>query len=266
MNPPRRNTGRRQLENEHLRPSGTGGSGRTAASLLIPDEHAPGDLTIRLIDAHDAARARLACTLHDDVCQRMAVIGIGIHMLRQSPPPALDVLRASLDILYGEVQRLTKDLGRISRDLNPASLEHQDLASAIAALCASLSQPSGLAIPCRTSDVPRTLPGTVARCMYNVSQEALQNAIRHSSAVTVQVDLEGGGGQLRLVVQDDGCGFDAEAPQSRQGLGLELMRERVRALRGRLIITSAPGEGTRVEAAVPVATPVGVAGEARDRD
>jgi signal transduction histidine kinase len=88
--------------------------------------------------------------------------------------------------------------------------------------------------------------------LYRIAQEALQNAIKHSSAgrIAVEIDLDGAGGVL--TVTDDGAGFDPADPRVRsQHLGLTVMEERARAIGGRLEVRSRPGEGTTVRVEVP---------------
>ena len=82
-------------------------------------------------------------------------------------------------------------------------------------------------------------------------QEALQNATKHSGAGMMEVSLRGGVDQIELTVRDFGAGFDVSTVQGR-GLGLTSMRERVRAVRGRLVILSEPQRGTTILASVPL--------------
>ena len=82
--------------------------------------------------------------------------------------------------------------------------------------------------------------------------EALQNIVRHSGALSAQVDLFIEGSDLRLIVADSGIGFDSNAARHKSGLGLISMEERVRLVRGTLNIRSRPGFGTMVAATVPI--------------
>jgi len=107
------------------------------------------------------------------------------------------------------------------------------------------------------------LPTEVSVALYRIAQEALNNVARHSGAATATVSLspldEPRGG-LRLVIQDDGTGFDpAEAETGRLGQGI--MRERAEAIGASLTITSAPGQGTTVSA---MWSPGGTAQESHD--
>ena len=113
-----------------------------------------------------------------------------------------------------------------------------------------LSQ-SGIAIAFTHDNVPSTLSADLTLCLFRVVQEALQNAIKYSKAREVSVHLAGGPLGLTLTVVDDGVGFDVDAVWGK-GLGLVSMKERLEAIGGSFEIRSNPGDGTRVEATVPL--------------
>jgi signal transduction histidine kinase len=88
--------------------------------------------------------------------------------------------------------------------------------------------------------------------LYRVTQEALQNATKHSTADHISVALTSGEGTLSLSIEDDGVGFDIERVKGRGGLGLIGMEERVRMVNGKLSVASQAGRGTRVALTVPL--------------
>jgi two-component system sensor histidine kinase NreB len=94
------------------------------------------------------------------------------------------------------------------------------------------------------------VPGEVSLCLYRVLEEALSNVVNHADAAEAHVTLTASPPDLILRVSDAGRGFITMS-QALNGLGLVSMRERLQALGGTLVITSAPGEGTTVEARVP---------------
>jgi len=96
------------------------------------------------------------------------------------------------------------------------------------------------------------LPEDVALCLYRVTQEAIQNVIKHSGARLAQVELERQEGALVLTIADDGQGFEVGAPRAKSSLGLVGMRERAHAVQGEIAIESKPGEGTRVKVRIPL--------------
>ena len=100
--------------------------------------------------------------------------------------------------------------------------------------------------------MPTTLPPDAALCIYRIAQEALRNAVKHSGAHKVDVSLTADAEYLYLSVKDTGRGFDIGEARSRPGLGLASMDERVRLVGGVLTVESHPGQGTRIEARVPL--------------
>ena len=88
--------------------------------------------------------------------------------------------------------------------------------------------------------------------LFHIAQEALANIAKHARARTVIISLRREGQSVLLSVQDDGRGFDLPNVQSYAGHGLQNMNERARALRAELRVTSAPGQGTKIEVQLPM--------------
>jgi len=90
--------------------------------------------------------------------------------------------------------------------------------------------------------------------LLHIGQEALCNAVKHARAQTIELNLNFGETEIRLSIQDDGCGFSpATTPPRNDSFGLLGMRERVRQWRGQLLVRSQPGAGTQILATVPAA-------------
>ena len=147
--------------------------------------------------------------------------------------------------------RLAKDVQTLSHRLHPARLEYLGIAAAAADLCREISSQHALEITFNAESVPEGLSRRVAVCLYRVLQEALQNAIKHSGERKIDVTLRGGVDEIELTVRDFGAGFEVSTTEGR-GLGLTSMKERVSAVRGRLVIQSEPQHGTTILASVPL--------------
>lgn len=182
----------------------------------------------QLIAAQEEERRRIARELHDDFSQRLAAAAIAAGQGQQ-------------ETVRERIGELASELHTLSRRLHPAMLEDLGLEAAIAAECRASFERGGPPVDF-TVDGP--LPETNAEVnltLYRVVQESLRNVARHANAQQVTVRL----GPYAIAIADDGDGFDpaAHAP----GLGLASMEERVRLLGGSWSLSSAPGQGTRIE-------------------
>ncbi len=209
-------------------------------------------LSERLFHVQEEERRKIAADLHDDFGQRMASLifemsgtagGAGV-----SPE-----LRGAMEAMVERLRSLAKDLQAMSRGLHSAVLDKIGLEAAIRSECETLTR-HGLAASFHAANVPRRLPDNTALTLYRVFQEAAQNAVKHSRTDRLDVLLEAGAGEVVLRVRDSGRGFDVRAGKP-AGLGMISMRERLRIAGGALLISSAPGEGTGIEARVPLAAP-----------
>jgi signal transduction histidine kinase len=205
------------------------------------------DLGARLLDAQETERSRIARELHDDISQQMALLTIDLELLGASVEPPSEKLAGET---LTRAHSIAKSVHDLSHRLHPAKLRLIGLVSALHALRQELSQ-SGIAIDFTHANVPATLPPDLTLCLFRIVQEALQNAIKYSRARKVWVTLSGVPDALALTIADDGVGFDVEAAWGK-GLGLVSMRERLEAIGGTLRISSKPGDGTRLEATVPL--------------
>ena len=203
-------------------------------------------LSGRLIHAQEAERTRLARELHDDLNQSLAVLAIELDVLGQNPPATGSEVSARMRDLSAHVKDLSSSVHRLSHELHPAKLEQLGLVAAARGLCRELGAARNIAIEFESHAVPRVVPDEIALCLYRIVQEGLQNVIKHSGSATAKVELISNENQLRLIVSDQGCGFDSTAATQNGSLGLVSMRERVRLVGGRISIDSRKGEGTRI--------------------
>ncbi|MCK7494154.1 MAG: ATP-binding protein [Comamonadaceae bacterium] len=135
----------------------------------------------------------------------------------------------------------------------PLALDNLGLVDALEDMVAAWRlQHPGLQFGLRCGDLPGELGDAVKITAYRVVQEAVTNALRHAAAQRIDIDLQQAGGELAIVVRDDGRGLSGEADEGGR-YGLRGMRERAGALGGRVNITSAAQGGVCVEARLPLA-------------
>jgi signal transduction histidine kinase len=203
----------------------------------------------QLLHAREDERKFLARELHDEAIQ--ALVGLN-YRLAQMPDGAADDIQE-------EVRRIVEDLRAMIRALRPPALDNFGLVTAIRSHVRELGGLGENAprIDLQVEgDAERWLPEDVQLCLYRVLQEALANVDRHALARHVQVVLDVQPRQVSLEIRDDGRGFRIPQPLGtlleQDHFGLVGLRERLELVHGTLQIWSAPGEGTRLAASVPL--------------
>ncbi|UWZ86059.1 sensor histidine kinase [Occallatibacter riparius] len=206
------------------------------------------DLSGRLIGAQEDERRRIARELHDDICQRLAVLSVRLEQVNRNGS------KDSLHDIREYCVEIAADVQGLSHQLHSSKLDHLGLAAALKGFCGEFSKQYSVHIDFKEEGVPRTLPQDVSITLFRITQEALRNAVKYSQSANFAVALSGTAGEILLEVQDWGVGFDLEAVMRSGGLGLLSMQERAHLVRGSLSVESQPGAGTRVLAIVPLTT------------
>jgi signal transduction histidine kinase len=202
----------------------------------------------RAIRAQEAERGRIARELHDEAGQVMMAVALHLRALEISTQDVQQ--RADLEELHTIVSEAATGLHEMISDLRPGMLREHGLAAAIDQQATRTSESTGIQIGVHLEALPE-LPGEVEIALYRIAQEALVNVARHSGATTASVTAARTGDRLRLVIEDDGRGFDPGATTRRHGLlG---MSERMALLGGQLHIDSSPAGGTAIIAELDLA-------------
>lgn len=205
--------------------------------------------------AQEEERVRLARELHDETVQSLIALGQQMERVQRSCRPGSAAAAQVAELRQG-VRGLVQDLRRLIGDLRPVCLDDLGLEPALEMLVGRL--PAGLQAELVVEGAARRLAPELELAAYRIVQEALKNVAQHSRATHVRVQLSFEAQALRAVVEDDGVGFavpgSPDDPAGDGHFGLLGMRERAMRFGGWLKLTSAPGEGTRVEAYIP--TPV----------
>jgi PAS domain S-box-containing protein len=210
-------------------------------------------LTARLTSAQESESKRLARELHDVFSQKLAVLGMEVSALEQSPPASRNALSGSLRQIAAQIGGLAGDIHQMSRQLHPTILDDLGLAAALNNECAAFAEQHGIPVHFTSVGLDDRLPEDVSLCLYRVAQECLRNVGKHAAAAEVRISLAAGPGEVTLRIEDFGDGFELQDVKGKGGLGLVSMDERVRLVNGSFRIQSAPGQGTCVEVRVPLA-------------
>jgi GAF domain-containing protein/two-component sensor histidine kinase len=211
----------------------------------------------RLYDqAHRVAvveeRQRLARDLHDSVTQ--ALYGMTLYSeaaIGQLALGRIERVAEHLRELQATGQEAMTEMRLLIYELRPPVLEEEGLVGALQARLQAVEGRVGLKTEFETAVEGQLLP-EVEEGLYRIAQEALNNVLKHANAASITVRLRHDQGSVALEITDDGTGFDPRAVREHSGLGLSAMEERAAEMGGKLVVTSSPGEGTRVHVEVCV--------------
>lgn len=208
---------------------------------------------LKIIEAQEIERKRLSREIHDGPAQMLA------NILIRSEIVDLAFREGNVDHALGEVKSIRENIRsslhevrRIIYDLRPMALDDLGLFPTIRKHVKTMSEYSGIPIELVLLGEEKRLDSNYEVAIFRLVQEALQNAINHAEANTINVIIESLNNQITVVIKDDGIGFDGCIEDSKKNsFGLIGMRERVEILEGELVINSKIGEGTVVKIKVP---------------
>lgn len=215
----------------------------------------------RLGEAQENEQRRIARELHDQVGQTVTGLSLGLksmeRLLARGATAEAGRQMEWLQALAGEIGR---DIHRAAVDLRPTALDDLGLREALATLLRDWSQRHGIRADLECLNEATRLPAAIETAVYRIVQEALTNVLKHARAASVSVSVEKRTTEMRVVIEDDGVGFNAEDLRDRSGsdgqaklrLGLSGIRERLSLLGGTLTLESSPDVGTTLFVTIPV--------------
>jgi PAS domain S-box-containing protein len=214
------------------------------------------ELLRRLVTLQEDERRRLARELHDQLGQSVTALSLGLGILAN---PTIDSAerQQTLERLQQITAQIDQEMSRMALNLRPTALDDLGLIPALQHHLVRWTEQSGIRSDFQSIELENTrLPSELESVIYRVIQEALTNVLKHSGARHVSVLLEQRRDRVRVIVEDDGRGFDIDALQQRSNgqrrLGLVGMRERIALADGMLDIETALGAGTTVFVQLPI--------------
>jgi two-component system, NarL family, sensor histidine kinase UhpB len=209
----------------------------------------------QVLAAQEGERKRIARELHDETAQALTTLLIRLKILEKARTEG--EMRGQIDELRELTAQTLEAVRKLAVELRPATLDDLGLLAALEAYTESYRSRMPVRVAFSADgfeDRERRLEPEIELVLYRVVQEALTNVAKHADAHHVYVRLSGGEEEVVAMVADDGQGFQvADMMRSRErGLGLFGMQERLALVGGQLVIDSAPGQGTRVHARVPL--------------
>jgi two-component system, NarL family, sensor histidine kinase DegS len=225
-------------------------------SSLVNDspDGAPADIQMRIVEAQESERSRLAQEVHDGPAQVLSNAIFQVEYIERVIETDLGTARTELQFLRDLLRRELGTVRTFISQLRPPVLDELGLDGAIGDAIGRMHALTGLAIDSALAAPTERLTGLQQTVVLRVAQEALQNVRKHgaASAVTVASAIEGD--DWVLSVRDDGRGFDvgAVAARGRRNFGLQFMRERAELIGAQFEVHSRPDGGTLVRLAIPV--------------
>jgi two-component system, NarL family, sensor histidine kinase DegS len=230
---------------------------RGDTSLIAP----PGsghsaDVNMRIVQAQEAERARLAREVHDGPAQAISNAIFQVEYIEQIVADDARLARTELRFLSELLRRELGDVRGFISQLRPPLIEALGLNGALEDTIAHLGQLIGLTVDVDLKAPADRLDHASQTVVLRVVQEALQNVRKHASASKVSVATLAEDDDWVLEIQDDGRGFDVTsvAPRGRRNFGIQFMQERAELIGARFDVRSQPDEGTVVRLAIPMGT------------
>lgn len=207
-----------------------------------------------IINAQEAERQRLSRQMHDGPAQALSNFilqtEIAMRLLDADPAQAKAELGSLKSAAMGTFQKVRNFIF----ELRPMMLDDLGLIPTIRKYVDAFKEQTGLDVSVTVTGTERRIEPYLEVMLFRAVQELLGNAARHSQANTLKLQADMGNELVRISVDDNGRGFDADVVKESSSLGLKLIRERTEILGGGFEIDSAPGKGARISFFVPVHT------------
>jgi signal transduction histidine kinase len=213
----------------------------------------------RLTQAQEDVQGRIARELHDQTGQTLTGLSLALKGFEQALAPRNGERDHSLRQRIRWMRQLVGEIGhqvhRVAADLRPTAIDDLGLTRALAAQLTDWSRQYRVAADFQIIGIEDAhLSHEIEIAVYRIIQEALTNVLKHAKADHISIIMERRGDDLRLVIEDDGIGFDEnDIPMySQSHLGISGMHERLALLNGTLSIESAPQHGTTLFVQIPL--------------
>lgn len=206
----------------------------------------------KLIEAQEKERDLIARELHDDICQRLAMLSMELEQVTRGPGGLSDGSLPQIEKVRQHCAEIARDVQSLSHELHSSKLDYLGIVAALKSFCRDISQQHNIAVEFTYEDVAPDIPRNISLCLFRVAQEAVHNAVKYSGVRRCFVCLHGTESQIQLEIRDAGVGFDFHDVMRNGGLGLISMQERMHLVKGTFSVESAAKSGTRIVAVVPL--------------
>lgn len=226
-------------------------------SVQLEDLQQKQMLGVRIIEAQEEERQRVARDIHDGPAQSMSNVVIKAELCERLIDVDTERVKLELQKLKAVVRECLNDVRKIIYNLRPMSLDDLGLIPTTQRYILTFKEETGIDVSFKTRGVYAETKSVISLAVFRIVQEAINNIKKHSMAENAVVNMEFQDDNLKLYIYDDGKGFDSSEIKSKtentnSGFGLISMKERVELLNGKFEITSQPGKGTRINIWIPL--------------
>jgi two-component system sensor histidine kinase DegS len=219
---------------------------------MLEDVKHQQQMGLRIIQAQEEERKRVAREIHDGPAQSMANVVLRTELVEKAfVHGGIEKAREELKDIKEMIRESLTDVRRIIFNLRPMALDDLGLVPTLKRYLEELSRKDNIEFDFKTFGKENRLPPSMEVALFRLVQESLNNVNKHSKATEVQLKLEFQKERIFLIVSDNGVGFDVKQ-KSREGFGILGMKERVKLLDGQLVFQSAPGKGTKLFLVIPI--------------
>jgi hypothetical protein len=224
--------------------------------ILYKEHEKRKQLSRDLINLLEKDRHNFAMELHDQVGQTLTTLKMDLEMAIEKMGSASEMMER-LESARRKAVASIREVKGIAAGLRPSVLDDLGLVAAVNELCENLRRQGRLDLHLFTKNIPVRMNHETELAAYRIIQEGLTNAMKHSGASEVFINLVGRGSSIFIGVEDNGTGFNLDEVMrsvrgNRRALGLLIMEERAVQLGGRFSVEPGLGQGTHLSAEIPV--------------
>ncbi len=214
-------------------------------------------LGIKIIEAQEEERKRVAREIHDGPAQSMSNIVIKAEICERLMDKDIEDARKELQNLKKVMRDSLQEVRKIIYNLRPMALDDLGLLPTLERYVISFKEETGIDVQLRSRAINEEIKPVISLAVFRIVQEALNNVLKHAQAKRVSILLELVNKKLNIIIADNGVGFNTEdvksiEPESTGGFGLFSMKERVALLEGEVDIVSQIGVGTKITIHIPL--------------
>jgi len=221
---------------------------RELETKLLESEQKFSSLSFHLHDQIEKEKKRIGMELHDNIGQNLLLVNLKLKNTRDN----YEGFKQNISEVQTALDLAIKDLREVMYDLRPRALEELGLYAAVSSLSSKMSNTFNIKGSVDCSGVPARLDINNELYLYRIIQESLTNILKHSYASEFHVQFIYANDKLRILISDNGVGFDTEKIFSSKGYGLINMRERIKYLKGKMEIESDNQSGTLLLFELPI--------------